>query len=798
MSSRSRVRNVISSTLLLCAATLVAGTAHAQFLEGNDPSRPVLGVLENPALADGASALWVNPAAMAFQRGGTGLFSRSREHANTYTNIMLGGQNGGLMYLRMSNAAGSVDRWGFTGAGGSRHLGIAMGATGYIVDPDGLNQGIFTALDIGALARPFSWLSVGAVARQLGGGESYPVSLEGGLAVRPLGSDMLTVMGGYVWGLETDVRPERKGWNAGALVNVGPGIKLMASVNEDENVMAGLQFEFGNSSAAASLHRADADNRGPYFGVVQFHQDVRRSVLEPDGKIAEIVLSGEITDMGSYSFMGPRHEPLTNITSRIRRAANDPAVACLYVRIEPLTINPGLAEEIRGTLEDFKESSGKPIVAYLEYADDGEYYIASVADSIFMEPMGELNYNGLVFHSLRARGLLEKLDIEPEFVTLGKYKSAPEALTDSTWSEADREQMTELLGDIHGNVLDAVARSRNMPADSVRALIDRAPFTPRDALAVGLIDGTATFERAYESAETIAEERHGSAGGRTSMRQRSPYDEGWAPRPTVAVVFASGTIVPGDGGVDFITGERYVGGRRLSRELKRIREDGSVAAVVLRVNSPGGSGLASEQIWQAIDRLREEGTPVVASFGGVAASGGYYIACGADTIVTNANAITGSIGGFTGKLVFTDLLERIGVNVDELKFGENADIYSSLSSLSDEQRERLEENMGQLLDIFEGHVAEGRDMAESDVEAVGGGRVYSGERSIDQGLSDETGGLHEAIQMAMELGGVEGEAEIRSYPSRRNIWEIMQEADPGVRWNSREGRWLYRPIPATE
>ena len=189
---------------------------------------------------------------------------------------------------------------------------------------------------------------------------------------------------------------------------------------------------------------------------------------------------------------------------------------------------------------------------------------------------------------------------------------------------------------------------------------------------------------------------------------------------------------------------------------------------------------------------------MVASYGGLAASGGCWISCDADTIVSNPNSIVGSIGGFTGKFVFNGLLDKVGVNTEPMRFGDNSDIYSPLSSLTETQRARLEGNIEQLLDMFEGYVAEGRGMTREQVTAIGGGRIYAGRRGLEIGLVDEIGGLHEAIQMAMELAGVDGEAEVESYPRRPHFWEVVREADPAVRWNSLEGRWLYSGVTLPE
>jgi protease-4 len=263
-------------------------------------------------------------------------------------------------------------------------------------------------------------------------------------------------------------------------------------------------------------------------------------------------------------------------------------------------------------------------------------------------------------------------------------------------------------------------------------------------------------------------------------------------------VFASGDIISGEGGVDIITGSRFIGSETMVKALRTVREDKSVKAVVLRVDSPGGFALASDMIWREVNRLRESDKPLVVSVGDLAASGGYYLACPGDSIIANPGAVVGSIGIFGGKLALDSLYHKLGLDFAVLKRGENADIYSSARRFTPEQRAKMQDDVEQGYAIFVERVAQGRGMTAAEVDSVGQGRMYSGERGIDRGLVDRTGGLEDALQTAMHMAGIADEAEVVSYPGRLTFWEALarQGATGAWRWEAPEGRLFYDPVAA--
>lgn len=785
-------------SLLALGFLILPPSVNGQFITAEDPYRSQLGILENVALADEASAVWTNPAGLSVRRSSTFFLSQSFGEDTRYTNVLLGWNNGGFGWQCVRFGTGArMDRWRFAMAGGDRAHGITGGMAVQLADPDRLAFGRYWSTDLGILARPFQWLSAGFVARQLGAPAGHPRSLETGLGLRPFGKT-LTLAGGAIWG-QDDPADDPSGWQVGALANFGPGVEIGVGVNQDRMVQAGLRLIFGKGALGGTAQRDRDGGYGPGWAVVRFSQDYRATRLSRRGNVAEIRLKGTIRDVGTgFSLLGGGTASLNGIITQIKRAAAAPDVGALYLRFEGLEIGQGMADELRAALVQFKEQSDKPIAAYLASADVREYYIASVADSIYLEPLGHLDLIGYAAHVVFLRRALNKLGVKPEFVRVGEYKSATEMFTDSTMSRPDREQVEELLDDYYDQLLDAIAKARDITTDSARTLIDNGPYTANDARARGLVDSVGHEEQAFESAKALARRQTGRAGDRVNMAKRRPYDERWGPRPKIAVVFASGDIISGEGGVDFITGGQFIGSETMVEALRRVREDDSIKGVVLRVDSPGGSALASDMIGSEVNKLRESDKPLVISVGDLAASGGYYIASPGDSIISNPGAIVGSIGIFSGKLALDSLYYKLGIDFTVLKRGENADIYSSTRPFTPEQRAKMQADVEQGYEMFVNRVAEGRGMTVAEVDSIGRGRIYSGERGIDRGLIDRIGGLEDAIQAAMHMAGIKDEAEIVPYPRRPTFWQAVMEDGPtgAWRWNWREDRLFYDPTAA--
>jgi protease IV len=409
---------------------------------------------------------------------------------------------------------------------------------------------------------------------------------------------------------------------------------------------------------------------------------------------------------------------------------------------------------------------------FLDTAGEGsngtlEVYLASACSRIALSPAGELNFLGLWADSLFLRGSLDKLRIEPSFLAAGRYKSAAEAWTEVEHSPAAREAVETLLDGFYAQIIGGVAAARGLAPDAVRALVDESPLSPERARAAGLVDLVEYPDELRERLESetgttrwvdLAE--YGRAAERRA-RARSRRGE-------IAVVFAQGTILRGAGGIDPWTGARFLGPEGVGATLAELAEDDRVRAVVLRVDSPGGSAVASDLLSRRVERLRAR-KPVVVSMSDVAASGGYYLAAKASRILAEPGTLTGSIGVVAGKLA-TGRFERelLGATRDPLARGANAGIYSSSRPFDERERALLERRIAEIYERFLALVAEGRSLSRPAVESAAQGRVWTGEDALRFGLVDALGGLDDAVAVARELAGLSAdEGALRFYPRVR-------------------------------
>lgn len=460
-------------------------------------------------------------------------------------------------------------------------------------------------------------------------------------------------------------------------------------------------------------------------------------------------LSEQAAD-GLFPFPGVESEPtLAEIYSALRAAPQDDHIEGVVVKFGSPAFGLARAEQVRRLLGQVRDA-GKFVECYLETAGEGSngtltYFLASACSAVRMAPAGELNLLGLYAPGLFLRATLDKLKIEPLFNSRGTYKSAVETYTRTDYSDAAEEAVRALLDAEFEVLITGIAASRGLEPTAVQRLIDQAPFSAQDALAAKLIDGVA-FPDEFDAhlAEILGEEP-------TTVSIRD-YLAGRAHPGTgdVAVLFASGVIVHGPSGMSGLSGERYLGSDDFTDELRKLAEDDDVEAVVLRVDSPGGSALASDLILREVESLARI-KPVVASMGDVAASGGYYVVAKAPTIVAEASTLTGSIGVFGGKLVTREFEgQLLGITRDPQKRGLNADLYSSLNAYTPDQEADMQAAVDRIYATFLDHVATGRKMEKGAVDAVAQGRVWAGSDARARGLVDELGGLERAIALAAE------------------------------------------------
>ena len=513
--------------------------------------------------------------------------------------------------------------------------------------------------------------------------------------------------------------------------------------------------------------------------------DTARHHGVPNGCVLEFSLRSappETTGLDPLAIItgGSRPMALRDVVAAIHRAAEDPRVAGLIARVQLAASPPAVVQELREAIAAF--SAVKPSLAWAEtYPGTLSYYLASAFGEVWMQPSGSVGLIGFASNATFLRDALAKAGIEAQFVARGEYKSAANLFTEDGFTDAHREAVTRMLESLQEQVWQAVAQSRKIDPAALDELADRAPLLRDDAVASGLVDRIGFRDEAYAriaelvGVEDVSDEespprlylaRYAGAA-RARLAPPMPPVPGRRTKPTLAVVTIDGAIVNGRGGPQFLPlGTSNVGGDTIAAALREAAADDSVSAIVLRVDSPGGSVTASETIWREVKRARERGKPVVASMGSVAASGGYYVSMGADAIVADPGTITGSIGVITGKLVVRDLKDRLGVGSDTVRTNANADAWSVDAPFTPQQRAHREAEADLFYTDFVTRAAEGRNLTIEAVEVVARGRVWTGADALARGLVDELGGFRTAVRRAKVLAGLDADTEVRiiSYP----------------------------------
>lgn len=451
------------------------------------------------------------------------------------------------------------------------------------------------------------------------------------------------------------------------------------------------------------------------------------------------------------------------------RAASDRRVRAVRLRIGEVDAGFATLQEIRGLLAEVA-AAGKPTAAYLETAGEFgpgnlAFFLASACQMVTLHPMGDLNLTGLAMRPMFIRGMLDKLGIEPEFLAIGEYKTAREFFTEEDFSAANREMGTWLLESLAGQMVSGIASGRGMPESLVAELVRRGPFLAAEALQFGLVDDLADWPVFVEATSRINGRDLREVSLNRYLRAGRPDRRGAA----VAVVVADGTIVRGESGFSPVPvfGGDAVGSETLARAWRQVRESGAQAAV-FRVNSPGGSAIASEIIRLEAARTAEM-IPVVVSMGDMAASGGYWVSCGARHVVASPGTLTASIGVLGGHLATGRFLEeRLGISFGRLESSPNAGIYGGLEPWTVEQRAAVGKMLDNTYDVFLTRVSLARGFSREEADALGRGRVFTGEQALANRLVDSVGGFEEALAVARELAGLAPDAPVNLefYPRR--------------------------------
>ncbi|MBI2223348.1 MAG: signal peptide peptidase SppA [Acidobacteria bacterium] len=431
----------------------------------------------------------------------------------------------------------------------------------------------------------------------------------------------------------------------------------------------------------------------------------------------------------------------------------------------------GKLQELREAVVDFKTSK-KPIVAYLEYGGEQEYYLASACDKVFLMPASPLDLSGLATYELFLRGAFDKIGAYPDMLHIGDYKTAANTFTERTYTPAHREMAESLTTDLYEQLVRGIAEGRRKSAAEVRAIVDRGPLLPEDAVRLGLVDDVA-----YEDQ---IDDKVSFGGQRMKRLDNDQYRHvpaaslGIDRGPKIAVIYAEGTIASGRSTSDL--GSPVVGSETIIEYIRKARADETIKAIVLRVDSPGGSAIASDVIWREL-MISRPSKPIISSMSDLAASGGYYIAMPAHAIVAQPGTLTGSIGVVMGKFALGGTFEKLGLNMEATSRGQYAQIYSPDRPFTPEERAKVEEQMQATYDLFVEKAAQARRTTPEKIDAIAQGRVWTGSQAKRLGLVDELGGLQRAVALAKQHAKIDPATEVQLvvYPPKRSFYELVAE-----------------------
>lgn len=477
-------------------------------------------------------------------------------------------------------------------------------------------------------------------------------------------------------------------------------------------------------------------------------------VLDLNRQIVDRAPNDPFEDLDIPGFNQVKTLGLDDIFTSLENAATDDRIKGVYLKLS--VVNGGMAsvEEIRNALVSFKKNCSKPVYAHAEQymMDQKAYYLATVADKIVIHPEVSVDFRGLGGEMMFYKNALDKIGVEMQIVRHGKFKAAVEPFMLDKMSEENREQQLTYMNSLWNHMLKGIAEKRNISVEKLNLLADQVQTFNKGKKAVenGLVDEVKYKDEVLDDLRKITgiEGTKGVPVISVSKYADVPGKGKKFSRNKIAVIYASGDI-----GMSF--GSEYIDGEELSREIRKVRQDSSYKAIVLRVDSPGGTVFDSETIWREVKLAAEEKTLVV-SFGDVAASGGYYLSCPADKILASPNTITGSIGIFGTIPNFGELLnDKLGITTDVVKTNKNSDLLTLTRPMTDYERQMMQSNIEEGYNTFVSHVAEGRRMTAEQVDSIGQGRVWSGENAKEIGLIDDFGGLKEAIAMAAEIEGLE-------------------------------------------
>jgi len=726
------------------------------------------------SLQDDGTSLGGNPAGLGWVRGLEADFLHNGFYRDLHTDANALYLTGGAGPLALGVGFDWLNRPLFdlgqafsyrrTSVGGALRLGdLSIGVVhrGFT----GLN---LSSWDFGALARPTRWLSLGAAVLDANQPGLLPRRWVLSAGIRPL-RERVDLAVDLRWN-ECDNAPTTLGcglgdaqWLFTTQARLRRGLTLLGQVgvqNSEVSGLVGVQVDFGHVGASYAPTFSSGATQDSWR--VRASTELWPSVAVPNRRAVEIDLRKAL----AWPKPGPlalvfgttSRDPLARTLETLRRLARDSATKAVVFRSAGLPLGMGRAEELRAGIENLR-ASGKKVIFYLESGGDLEYSVALAADRIYTAPQAVLLVNGFAATALFAAAGLDKLGVKAEFFRAGAYKNAPDLFTRTGMSREQREVESSLLDDVFGRYVKRISDARHLDESKVKSLLDEGILKPGEAVQAGLIDGLVYPDQLEEEAGKLL-------GGTTTLRkvgtdEPARRDLRWGERPRIAVVRVVGTIARGEGGRDPFGAVRAAGSEPIGRRIRRAADDPRVAAIVVRIDSPGGDGTASDLIWRELVRARKEKhKPVIASMGDVAASGGYYVAAGADAIFAEPATITGSIGVFIGHFDAEGLLGKLGLNLETVKRGASADLFTPNRALSEGERKTLQSWVDGFYEEFVARVAEARGLSRDQVDRIARGRVWTGHQALEHRLVDRLGGLMDALAEAKRRAGLDEDEDV--------------------------------------
>ena len=522
-----------------------------------------------------------------------------------------------------------------------------------------------------------------------------------------------------------------------------------------------------------------------FFFLVIIFSSVLVSALSEDKKVVveensvlHLELDGQINEMQEENPLAGLPVPggdvrkigLLRLKQVIAHAKDDDKINGIYLDVSQPMTGFSTLEEIRESILNFR-ASGKWVIAYSEVMSEGAYYLSSAADKIYLNPQGEVEFNGLTVNIGFYKKLFDKLQIHPQIFRVGEFKSAVEPFLMEKMSEENRLQLNALANGIYDHMLTQISASRNIESARLEEISDKMLVrNAPSAVELGLVDSLLYLDefRAVLK-DKLGLEEDDDPKFISYNHYRKSFTTYKSSDNEIAVIVADGTIMPGDGNQN----DKVIGADKFVKEIRKAREDDGIKAIVLRVNSPGGEFKASDMMWREIQLATKE-KPVIASMSDYAASGGYYLAMGCDTIVAQPHTITGSIGIFGIMFDLSDFFdEKLGITFDEVRTGEYGDTYTVTRPLTEAEKKIIQQNLEEYYETFTSKAAEGRDVSHSEIQDVASGRVWTGAQAQERKLVDVLGGFDDAVRIAAEKAGVTDDYKVRYYPEPKNFLEEL-------------------------